>query len=133
VNLISIPALVAVAVGAAIGGTLRFAITQLVVARAGPGLAFYATLAINATGSFAIGVVAALAQTQPGFSPLMRLFLAVGVLGGYTTFSSFSLEVVSLASGGAAFSALGYAVASVVLGIVAAFAGLATGRAIAST
>ena len=124
-------AILAVAVGAAVGGVARLAITQLVIARAGAGSAFYATLFINLTGSFLIGVVVALAQARPGFSPLLRLFLTTGVLGGYTTFSAFSLEAASLASAGAAATATGYVVASVALGIAAAFAGIATGRAFA--
>lgn len=123
--------IVAVGVGAAAGGILRLVLTQVVVARAGIGLAFYATLAINVTGSFAIGVVAALAQAKPGFSPLLRAFLATGILGGYTTFSTFSLEAVSLASGGAWATAAGYVAASLALGMAAAFGGLAVGRAVA--
>ncbi|MBD5634521.1 MAG: CrcB family protein [Candidatus Eremiobacteraeota bacterium] len=119
-----------VALGAALGGVARLLITQLVIIRAGAGLAFTATLFINVTGSFAIGVVAALAQTRPGFSPLMRAFLATGILGGYTTFSTFSLETASLAGSGANATAAGYVVASVALGILAAFGGLATGRAL---
>jgi CrcB protein len=122
----------AVGAGAALGGILRFALTQLVIARAGLGLAFYATLFINVSGSFAIGVVAAVAQTRPGFSPVLRTFLATGILGGYTTFSTFSLETVSLWNGGAGALAAGYALGSLVLGVAAAVGGLATGRALAS-
>jgi CrcB protein len=121
----------AVGFGAALGGMARLAITQLVVARAGVANAFYATLFINVTGSFLIGVVAGLAQSIPGFPPVLRLFLATGIIGGYTTFSAFSLEALSLGTAGSLATAIGYAIGSVVLGIAAAFAGLATGRVLA--
>ena len=121
----------AVGAGAALGGIARLAITQLVIARAGLGLAFYATLFINVSGSFLIGVVVALAQTRPGFSPLLRLFLATGILGGYTTFSTFSLEAMSLGSTGSMPMAIGYVLGSVVLGIAAAMGGMAAVRALA--
>jgi CrcB protein len=122
--------ILAVGFGAALGGMARLVITQLVVARAGAGFAFYATLFINVTGSFLIGVVAGLAQSVPGFPPILRLFLATGIIGGYTTFSAFSLEVLSLGTAGSLATAIGYAIGSVVLGISAAFGGLATGRAL---
>jgi CrcB protein len=121
----------AVGLGAALGGMARLVITQLVVARAGVANAFYATLFINVTGSFLIGVVAGLAQSIPGFPPVLRLFLATGIIGGYTTFSAFSLEALSLGTAGSLATAIGYAIGSVVLGIAAAFAGLATGRVLA--
>jgi CrcB protein len=121
----------AVGFGAALGGMARLVITQLVVARAGVSNAFYATLFINVTGSFFIGVVAGLAQSIPGFPPVLRLFLATGIIGGYTTFSAFALEALSLGSAGSLATAIGYALGSVVLGVVAAFGGLATGRVLA--
>jgi CrcB protein len=121
----------AVGFGAALGGMARLVITQLVVARAGVSNAFYATLFINVTGSFLIGVVAGLAQSIPGFPPVLRLFLATGIIGGYTTFSAFALEALSLGSAGSLATAIGYAIGSVVLGVVAAFGGLATGRVLA--
>jgi CrcB protein len=123
-------AILAVAIGAGFGGVLRLAITQLVIARAGAGVAFYATLFINVSGAFLIGVVAALAQSRPGFSPLLRIFLTTGILGGYTTFSTYALESVSLATSGRAAIAAGYAFGSLALGLAGAFAGLLVGRAL---
>jgi CrcB protein len=117
-------AIVAVAVGAAIGGVARYVIGQMFVQRFGPGFP-YGTLFINVTGSFAIGIIAQLALSQAaGLSPLMRLFAATGVLGGYTTFSTFSLDAITLLGEGGALAALLYAGASVVLGLGGAALGV---------
>ncbi len=84
---------------------------------------------VNVTGSFLIGLLAELIMRKFGASPEMRLFLITGVLGGYTTFSAFSLDAIMLLERGDAALALGYIAASVVLSILAVFAGLALMRA----
>jgi CrcB protein len=122
--------LLAVGAGAAIGGILRLLVTQFVVSRAGAGLAFYGTLFINVSGSFLIGVVYQLAASRSDLSPLWRYFLATGILGGYTTFSTFSFEALTLASTGLWVTAGGYVAGSVFLGIAGAFAGSAGVRAL---
>ncbi len=119
-----------VGIGAALGGMLRLFVTQLVVARAGTGSAPIATMFINVSGSFLIGVVFELASTRAGFHPLWRSFLATGILGGYTTFSTFSLEAMTIASGGALWTSVAYVIGSVVLGILAAILGVAGTRAV---
>jgi fluoride exporter len=124
-------AITAVAGGAALGGVARLLVTQLVIARGGPGSSWYATAFINVSGSFLIGVVIETAQTRAGAGPLWRAFLATGVLGGYTTFSTFSFEALALFAGGFGVTALFYVAGSVVLGIAGAFAGVATARALA--
>lgn len=121
----------AVGIGAAIGGILRLLVTQLVVARAGAGFGFSATVFINVSGSFLIGLVIEMSQTRANVSPLWRYFLATGVLGGYTTFSTFSYEAFSLATGGFLVTSALYTAGSVVLGIAGAFAGIVTARALA--
>jgi CrcB protein len=121
-----------VGLGAAIGGMLRLFITQAVVARVGAGYGQYATLFINVSGSFLIGVVIEVSQTRADFDPLWRYFLATGILGGYTTFSTFSLETFTIASEGMIWSALGYVAASVLLGIGGAILGVAGARALAA-
>ena len=88
--MIDVRVIAAVGVGAALGGIFRLLVTQLVVARAGAGFGFYATLFINVSGSFLIGIVIEMAQTRANVSPLWRYFIATGILGGYTTFSTFS-------------------------------------------
>jgi CrcB protein len=121
----------AVGVGAALGGIFRLLVTQLVVARAGAGYGYYATMLINVSGSFLIGVVIEMSQTRANVSPLWRYFLATGILGGYTTFSTFSFEALSLATGGFGFTSVFYVVGSVALGIAGAFGGIVTARALA--
>jgi len=125
-------AIAAVGAGAAIGGILRFLATQVVVGRFGANTAPYATVFINVSGSFLIGVVIELAQTRADFSPLVRLFAATGILGGYTTFSTFSFEALALAGGGLLWETFLYVFGSVALGIGAAFGGIAAARAFAA-
>lgn len=123
-------AIVAVAAGGALGSVLRYAVTIAVTQRAGPGFP-WATLLINVVGSFAIGAIAELALTRAfGVSPQVRLFAAVGVLGGFTTFSTFSLDFVGLVGERAFVPALAYATGSVVLGIAAAYAGMVIARSV---
>ncbi len=117
-------ALLAIAAGGGIGSVLRYMVTLGITQRFGPGFP-WGTLLINATGSFVIGIVFELSQTRAiGMPMLLRVFLMTGVLGGYTTFSAFSLEVVTLAREGATLPALSYAIGSVVLGLLTAFAGI---------
>ena len=123
--------LAAILMGGGIGSVLRYAVTLLVTQRVGAGYSWVATMLINVTGSFVIGAVFALAQTRAlGISPLMRMFLMTGVLGGYTTFSTFSLDMVTLVSDGALPLGLLYASGSVLLGFLAAFAGVVAARAL---
>jgi CrcB protein len=120
--------IVVVAVGAAVGGVLRFIVANAFVQRFGAGFP-YGTLFINVTGSFCIGLIAQLAVTRTfGVSPLLKVFAMVGVLGGYTTFSSFALESVTLTAEGAPALAAAYMAASVSLGFCAAYAGGLLGR-----
>lgn len=94
------------------------------VQRLGAGLPWH-TLAINVSGSLIIGVVGELSQVRTiGMAPVVRVFLMVGVLGGFTTFSSFSYEALNLLGERAGWLSLGYMVASVVLGVGAAFLGV---------
>jgi CrcB protein len=128
--LIDLRVVLAVGLGAAIGGMLRLLLTQLAVARLGAGSAFYATLFINVSGSFLIGVVIALSQGRADFNPLWRWFLATGILGGYTTFSTFSYEAIVLGGEGLYLTAAGYVLGSAVLGIGGAAAGVALAKSL---
>lgn len=119
--------LLQVALGGALGASMRFvtgvAMTSLL------GKTFpWGTLTVNILGSFLMGVlVTVLAHfSATRFAP----FLAVGVLGGFTTFSSFSLDVVTLYERGDVSTALGYAAASVIVSILALFAGLFIARSV---
>ena len=119
-----------VLLGGGIGSVLRYIVTALVTQRLGPGFA-WGTFLINISGSLIIGLVFEFSQTRAfGVSPLVRAFLMVGVLGGYTTFSTFALDMVQSASEGASLVALGYGGASVVLGFAAAYLGIVLARAL---
>jgi CrcB protein len=84
----------------------------------------YGTLTVNVTGSLVMGLLAAYLAFKGDASQSWRLFVATGILGGYTTFSAFSLDVALLYERGAIGLALGYVLASVVLSILALFVGL---------
>ena len=114
--------------GAGVGGALRHGV-NLACARV-CGTAFpWGTLAVNVAGSFAMGLLAAwLAFRAGGWSQGAQLFLATGVLGGFTTFSAFSLDAVLLWERGAALAAAAYVAASVVLSVAALVLGLALVR-----
>ncbi|OGF17959.1 MAG: hypothetical protein A2W00_12565 [Candidatus Eisenbacteria bacterium RBG_16_71_46] len=118
--------LLAVALGGALGSALRWWLSGLVQDWTGSVFP-WGTFAVNALGSLLIGFVAALAFERALVSPLVRVFVIVGVLGGFTTFSAFSYETVSLLREGQWFAALGYAGGSLVIGVVGALAGLALG------
>jgi fluoride exporter len=120
-------AVVAVAIGAAVGGVLRYVVGQLFLQRFGPGFP-YGTLFINVSGSLCIGIVAELAVTRAlGMTPLLRVLLATGVLGGYTTFSTFSFDAITLLGEGI-MPAFIYTAASVMLGFAGAAAGVVLAR-----
>lgn len=123
-------ALFAVALGGGVGSVLRYLVTLAVTQRAGPGFP-WATLLINVAGSLVIGIIAELSVTRAlGIGSVTRLFLMTGILGGFTTFSTFSLDIVTLASERAALLAIAYASGSVILGFAAAFAGIVLVRAL---
>jgi fluoride exporter len=109
--------------GGGLGAALRHGI-NLAFARLGPAFP-YSTLTINVTGSLVMGLAAGYFAFKGDASQGWRLFLATGILGGYTTFSAFSLDAALLYERGALGLAALYIVASVVLSIGGLFAGLA--------
>ncbi len=121
--------LILVMLGGAIGAGARHLIGLLALARFGPGFP-WGTLAVNLAGGLAIGLVAGWMGRSGGSEPL-RLFAAVGVLGGFTTFSAFSLETVLMIERGQFGAASAYVAASVVGSIALLFVGLAATRAAA--
>jgi CrcB protein len=125
--MIELRSVAAVAIGAAVGGALRYVVGQLFLQRFGPGFP-YGTLFINVSGSVLIGVVAQLSATRAfGMTPFLRVLLATGVLGGYTTFSTFSLDAMTLLEEGV-LPALLYVGSSVVLGFLGATIGVVLAR-----
>jgi CrcB protein len=120
--------LLAVFVGGGLGSLARYLTGLVFLQRFGPGFP-YGTLAINLAGCFLIGIVAELAQTRAfGIGSSARLFLVVGVLGGFTTFSTFAYDAVTLAGEALSIPAIVYVLASVAGGIIAAFAGIVVVR-----
>ena len=117
-----------VALGGALGSVARYACSGAAVRWLGAGFP-YGTLFVNVSGSFAIGMLAALVASdgRPLLSPDARAFVLVGVLGGFTTFSSFSLETLNLVRSGA----LGAAGANVALSVLLCLCGAWLGFAAA--
>lgn len=115
-------------VGGGIGTMLRHGVNVL-GARVAPGLGLpVGTFTVNITGSIVMGILAAIFAFKGGATQHWRLFLTTGILGGYTTFSSFSLDAALLYERGEPWTAFGYVVASVVLGVAGLFLGLAVTR-----
>ena len=112
-----------VAIGGGLGAAARYALGAWIAARTGDGGFPIHTLAINVTGSLAIGFLLPLLADRSPLDPAWRLFLVVGFLGGYTTFSTYSYELLSLARSGAWTAAAGYALASNALSLTACFLG----------
>jgi fluoride exporter len=109
-----------VVIGGGIGAWLRFVAGRLTAPSAFP----WATLLVNVSGSFAMGLLVGWLARYGDGGENWRLLLGVGMLGGFTTFSAFSLELVSLIERGQAGLALGYALISVAAGIAGLFLGL---------
>ena len=118
----------AVAMGGAIGSVARYFVAQ-VQSPSWTGFP-YGIFLVNVSGGFIMGVLVELMALRFSVSPEVRAFLTTGVLGGYTTFSTFSLESALLIQKGAMASATAYIVGSAILSIVALFCGLYLVRAI---
>ncbi len=115
--------LLVVGLGGFVGSAARYKIGGLVLHHSAAWRFPLSTFAINISGCFAIGVLAALAEKQDFFSSDARLFLFTGLLGGYTTFSAFGLEGVFLLRRGETLVCLLYTLLSVVLGFLAVWIG----------
>ena len=123
------PALLLVMMGGAIGSGLRHLVGRLVLAHYGAGFP-WGTLAVNLIGGACMGLLAGL-LVRTGAGEPVRLLLGVGVLGGFTTFSAFSLDTVLMLQRGEAGLAVAYVLASVCGALAALFLGLQAARVIA--
>jgi len=118
-------------IGAGIGGALRHGVNLAALRLVGAGFP-WGTLAINIVGSFVMGLVAEYFALKSGLPQQWRLFLTTGVLGGFTTFSAFSLETALLYERGEVLAAGLYMIGSAVLAVAGLCAGLAVIRAVVS-
>ena len=109
--------------GAGIGGALRHGVNVGSARLFGLGFPT-GTLIVNVVGSFLMGLLAGYFLARPGISQQVRLFLTTGILGGFTTFSAFSLDTALLMERHAYALAAGYVVGSVIASIAALFLGL---------
>lgn len=119
----------AVMAGGALGALSRYWMAGAVTRAVGPGFP-WGTLAVNVLGALIMGLIVELAARRWSLQPELRAFLTVGFLGGFTTFSAFSLETATMIERGDWLAAGAYTAASVVLCVAALFAGLALVRAV---
>ena len=117
-------------VGGGLGSTLRYAVNVICPRLLGPAFPYH-TFIINITGSTVMGLIAGYFAFRGDSSASWRLFLMTGILGGYTTFSAFSLDTSVLYERGELGLALFYVLGSVVLSLAGLFAGLALMRNLA--
>jgi CrcB protein len=120
------PNLLIVMLGGALGAGARHLVGGLTLARFGPGFP-WGTLSVNLAGGLLMGLLAGW-LVRAGGAEATRLFFAVGVLGGFTTFSAYSLELALMLRRDAYGQAAIYAAGSVVLSVAALFAGMALAR-----
>ena len=112
-----------VGVGSFVGGVLRYGLSTWVYRTLDNPWFPYGTLAVNGLGCLVIGFLAGLAESRAAITPEARLFLFVGILGGFTTFSSFALETFSLARETQNVAALANIGLQVILGLLAVWIG----------
>ncbi len=121
--------LLAVALGGAVGAVARWSSVGLITRWLGTGFP-YGILMVNVTGSFLMGVVVESLLARAGASTELRGFLVVGVLGAFTTFSSFAFDVRALLERDEIVLAMLYVAASVLVSVLALFAGIAVVRSL---
>ena len=123
------PVLLAVALGGALGSSARYGVDRLIERRSF-SIFPWSTFTINATGCLLIGVVVAALVDRHHTPAWVRAGLVMGVLGGYTTFSTFAQEGLGLFEDGRTPVALAYTLGSLVIGLLAVYAGTRIGRMI---
>jgi CrcB protein len=120
--------ILAVASGGAVGAVARLLLSKGMLNLFGPG-GPWGTLAVNLLGSFMIGLLIEIFASRVNISHEWQAFIIIGFLGGFTTFSSFTLEVGLMIEKGQLATAMFYALGSIFIGVVALFAGLYAGKA----
>jgi len=122
---------VLVFIGGGIGAALRHGVNRAAIALLGPALP-WGTLFVNIVGSLLMGALVEMFLARGGGSPELRLFLATGVLGGFTTFSAFSLDAALMWQRGDHLTLALYVIGSVALSVGALFLGISVARALIS-
>jgi CrcB protein len=122
------PIVFGVAIGGALGASARYGVDRLIEQRSSAVFP-WSTFAINVSGCFAIGVLTAVLVERQHLPAWVRVGLVVGVVGGYTTFSTFAQEALELGEVHHVAIAFAYVAASVLLGLAAVYAGTRAGRA----
>jgi len=121
--------LLVIGAGGFLGAVARYALAGIVQRRAG-ALFPAGTLVVNAVGCLLLGALFAVVESRPALGPQARAFLAVGILGSFTTFSTFGYETLELVRVGAPRLALGNVAANVVIGLAALWVGRVAVRAL---
>jgi fluoride exporter len=119
----------AISIGAVFGANARFVIGQWVSDRLGSAFP-YGTVLINVTGSFLVGIVLTAAAERAGAPWWIRPALAIGFLGSYTTFSTFSYETLGLVQNGSVALAAANVAGSVIASLLGVYLGTIVGRAV---
>lgn len=123
----SIP--IAIALAGGLGSLARYAVDGLVLSRSA-GAFPWGTFVVNVTGSFLLGVTFVLLTERMAVAPWLRSALMIGLIGGYTTFSTLSLETYRLAEDGAWGLAAANVAGSLAAGLTALYVGVVVGRAV---
>ena len=118
----------ALGAGGALGALARYSVE--LAGNVGPSGFPWPTLSINVSGAFVLGLAVALLGDRARPTPYLRAFVTIGLLGGYTTFSTWTVETVVLIRHHAVWTAVVYALLTVVVGIAAVYLGGAAGRAL---
>ncbi len=117
-----------VGLGGFVGAVSRYQL-DLLITRHNRSAFPWGTLVVNLSGCFLLGLLLTLSTERLDANPALRVALTVGFVGAYTTFSTFSLQAVRLTEAGDVGLAVGYVAGSVVIGLLAAWAGMSIGRA----
>ncbi|MQG18239.1 MAG: fluoride efflux transporter CrcB [SAR202 cluster bacterium] len=120
--------IIIIAIGGAIGSLSRYGLNKLFLEDSGGNT--FATFIANSTGSFILGFLVAYISTKPEWPPEIKLFLSIGILASYTTFSTFTVSSIYLIENGELIKALINISGSILVGLVAAYIGIILGRTI---
>ena len=120
--------IIIIAVGGAIGTISRFGLNQLFLDQNGGNT--ISTFIANSTGSFILGFLIAYISLKPEWPPEIKLFLSIGILASYTTFSTLTVSTIYMIENGELIRALINVSASILVGLIAAYLGIILGRSI---